>query len=288
MLCIGLIVSFLCLGCYPYTDHWKAAQQEYAKKDFLGAIIELNQYLMEENQDHHSDGLILRAKCYNKIGKHKKAQLDLERVFKIEPENRAGRLEFARLKLYLGDTASAVSLLSTFQSGSGRIVSDAWIEKGKLHFKKANYSQSLTDFNLAIQADSSNEYAWYYKGALLSSFVGKPDSANPISYPYLNFEEAIVAFVKTIKISPEFSDAWYKLGLVYLNQFKHEKGLNCLNMAIKLDSLNPGYYAARAEYYLNKRDTKQALRDYTKLLNISPNDEEAIRKVNQLNVAKSY
>jgi tetratricopeptide (TPR) repeat protein len=279
-------MNFLSLGCNSYTDHWKVAQQEYAKKDFLGAIIELNQYLMEDNQDHYCDGLILRAKCYNKIGKHKKAELDLERVFKIEPENESGRLEYVRLKLYLGDTTSAVRLLSTFQSGSGRIVSDAWIEKGKLHFKKARYSQSLTDFNLAIQTDSSNEYAWYYKGALLSSFVSDPDSANPVSYPYLNFEEAIVAFLKTIQLSPEFSDAWYKLGLVYLNQFKEEKGLNCLNMAIKLDSLNPSYYSARAEYYMNKGDTNSALNDYKKLLKIDSSNEEAIALLNQAKASK--
>jgi tetratricopeptide (TPR) repeat protein len=282
---IGLLLFFLIQACRPQIDHWKIAQQEFAEKDFLGTILELNQYLMDENQEHYIDALILRARCYNKIGKHKKAEQDLNRVLNIAPDNEVVHLEFARLKLYTGDTATALRLLSTLQSGSGRIVSDAWIEKGKIHFKKGMYSQAFTEINWAVQADSSNEYAWYYKGAFQSSFVASSDSSNRLIYPYLNFDEASVAFLETIKISPEFSDAWYKLGLVYLNQFKGEEGVNCLNRAIQLDSLNPGFFAARAEYYMNKGDRKAALDDYVKLLKFNPFDEEAQRRVRELNAA---
>jgi len=269
-------------SCAPNTDHWLLASAEFSQRDFLGAIIELNLYLMEDQPINQKEALVLRAQCYNRLEKHTKAEADLKAILAIDSTNEAALLEFARLKIFLGDTANALMMLSRLYSGSGHLVSEAWIEAGKIHFGFKEYEKSLEEFNNAIHADSSNEYAWYFKGALRSSFVGEPDSANPYLYPYLDFNEADHAFSKATMLNPTFADAWFKWALLDLNRFDDSGGLSKLARAIKFDSLNPGYFVARADYLAKRGHKKQAYIDYSAALRIGSPELEVYEKRRQL------
>jgi tetratricopeptide (TPR) repeat protein len=93
----------------------------------------------------------------------------------------------------------------------------------------------------------------------------------------LDFEQAIADFSKSISLNPEFPDAWFQRGIVYLNQFKPEKGLPDLDQAIKLYPQYSYYYFGRAEYYIREGKFSLAINDLEKAVKLNPEDALAAK-----------
>ena len=78
-------------------------------------------------------------------------------------------------------------------------------------------------------------------------------------------------------MDPKFPDAWFQRGVVYLNQFKPEKGLPDLEQAIKLYPKYSYYYFGRAEYYMREGKFKLAINDLEKAVKLNPEDALAAK-----------
>lgn len=262
-------LGMLLITCSPRRDHLKEAYREAGENDFLGAIIELNQLLAQHPSN--DSALLLRARCYNRIEKHEKAKTDLEHLLELYPGHTEGRVEYARMQAYLGDTAAALDVLSKI-SGAGIPVSEAWILSGQLHFYRKQYERVPGDLNRAIEADSSNDRAWYYRGVFYSSFVDGRDTFHLKYYPYINFEQALSDLTQALHLNPGLADAWYKRGLVHINMFNDRKGLEDISQSIRLDPKNAAYYFSRAEYYRKRGEHELARRDYKKAGELKPEE----------------
>jgi tetratricopeptide (TPR) repeat protein len=107
---------------------------------------------------------------------------------------------------------------------------------------------------------------------LHSRFFDEDRSSGTSIQRFFNFDQAIADFSRSIQLDPKFPDAWFQRGIVYLNQFKPEKGLPDLDQAIKLYPKYSYYYFGRAEYYMREGKFNLAIQDLEKATKLNPED----------------
>ncbi len=271
------LTSFILIlfSCSSQTDHWQLAQKEWEQNDFLGAIIELNTCI---DRDIQSDSIyLMRARCFQKIQNDSQAFIDFKQALVLNPRCDAARLELARLQILYHDTSSAgISLRILIQNKTGRLCSDAWIETGRMQYFSDQFPTAIYSLNQAVQADSNNHMAWYYRGLLFSRFFTPEGETGIANYPFLNFPAAISDFGQCIRLKPNFADAWYQRAVVYFNQFDELHGMPDINQAIRLEPKYSYYYSARAHQHNVSGRLQEALTDYNKAVSLNALDPEAL------------
>ena len=267
-----IILFFTC--CSSPTDHWVLAKQEWNQNDYLGSIIELNTCISLHQQ---TDSIyLLRARCYQKIQNDTQAIADYTQSLKYNPQNGDARLERARLQLQKGDTLNAgTSLRLLLKNPSPRIVSDSWIEIGRMQYFADHFPAAIHAMNQAVQFDSTNHMAWYYRGLLFSRFFTPQGETRAAHYPFLDLPAAINDFSQCIQRQPDFADAWYQRAVVWFNLFNENKGMPDINQAIRLEPKYSYYYSARAHQHAASGRLQAALHDYTTSISLNQQDPEA-------------
>ena len=263
-------ISFLLVACVQPSDWFSRAQMEFDQSDYLGAIVALNTHL--QNGDSSCDALHLRATSYRRIGKWRLAALDLMRAQSKWPNCIDAKLELARVLSDSGDTAAAHAQLNKLNDATGTLGAEIQIEQALLAYKQDRFHQALWHLDRAIQSDTLNHLAWYYRGYLRSRFTDDDHSAGARITDLLDFDAAISDFSRCLLIDPKFADAWYQRGIVYLNMLNHQLGLRDLKQAIILEPNFSFYYTGRAEYFMRERDFLSAKKDLQKAILINPND----------------
>ena len=270
----GSIVSFVLLiilaSCKPNVDYLARAESELQQEDYLGAIVEINSLLAQG--DSSCKAFQIRASGFRRIQKYRKSIEDLQYAVKKWPDCHEASLELARALADSGDTAQAFRVLQKINFLSGRIGAEVWIEKSKIHYYQDAFDQSLVELNEAIHKDSNYHLSWYYRGYLHSRFFDEDRSSGTSIQRFLNFDQAIADFSRSIQLDPKFPDAWFQRGIVYLNQFKPEKGLPDLDQAIKLYPKYSYYYFGRAEYFMREGKFNLAKEDFEMAVKLNPED----------------
>lgn len=269
------LFSFLLLltACSSSVNHWKQAQVEWEQKDYLGAIIELNTCLRDKQE---SDSIyLLRARCYQQIQNDSFAANDFHKALEINPHLGEAKLELGRLQLRANDTTAACKAFrELLHSQPARITSDAWIELGRNAYFSDQFPRAIVSMNKAVQTDSSNHMAWYYRGLLYSRFFTPEGETRPAYYPFLDMPLAIHDFSECIRLQPDFADAWYQRAMVHFNQFNHVQGMRDINEAIHLEPHYSYYYSARAHQFFVAGNTQSALNDYASAISYNALDPE--------------
>jgi tetratricopeptide (TPR) repeat protein len=251
------------------------AESELQQEDYLGAIVEINSLLAQG--DSSCKAFQIRASGFRRIQKFRKSIEDLQYAVKKWPDCHEASLELARALSDSGDTAQAFRVLQKISFLTNRTGAEVWIEKSKIHYYQDAFDQSLEELNESIRRDSTYHLSWYYRGYLHSRFFDEDRSAGTSVQRFLDFEQAIADFSKSISLDPEFPDAWFQRGIVYLNQFKPEKGLPDLDQAIKLYPQYSYYYFGRAEYYIREGKFSLAINDLEKAVKLNPEDALAAK-----------
>lgn len=270
----GSLFSYVLLiilaSCKSNVDYLARAESELQQEDYLGAIVEINSLLAQG--DSSCKAFQIRASGFRRIQKYRKSIEDLQYAVIKWPDCHEASLELARALADSGDTAQAFRVLQKINFLTGRIGAEVWIEKSKIHYYQDAFDQSLAELNEAIRRDSSYHLSWYYRGYLHSRFFDEDQSSGTSIQRFLNFDQAIADFSRSIQLDPKFPDAWFQRGIVYLNQFKPEKGLLDLDQAIKLYPKYSYYYFGRAEYYMRERKFNLAKEDLEMAVKLNPED----------------
>lgn len=270
-ICLGLFFS----SCGDAPNYLQRAESELEQEDYLGAIVEINSLLAKG--DSSCRAFQIRASGYRRTMKYRKSIEDLQYAVKRWPECHEASLELAKALSDSGDTAQAFRVLQKISFLTNRTGAEVCIEKSKIHYYQDSFDQSLEELNEAIRRDSTYHLSWYYRGYLKSRFFDEDRSAGNSIQRFLNFDQAISDFSKCIILDPEFPDAWFQRGIVYLNQFKPEKGLPDLDQAIKLYPQYSYYYFGRAEYYIREGKFRLAINDLEKAVKLNPEDDLAVK-----------
>ena len=159
-------------------------------------------------------------------------------------------------------------------------LADAYYQRGRVRLtsRVAQYTElsesfradvkgALADLSRAIRLNPSLAEAYFARGEYYESAL-KP-------------REAILDFARVIKISPGNARAYYMLGELYSENYEErsanpELALNNYSLAIKVD---PGYVDAyfRRVYLLDERNPSQAIADLTQIILLDPDNANAYR-----------
>jgi len=130
----------------------------------------------------------------------------------------------------------------------------AWYNLGIIYNKKSRYEEAIEAYDYALAINPENTFALFNKANILSNqerysealdiyldFVAEePESIEGLTYlaecydKTGNEELARKYYFAAIDITPEFSDPWYGLGLLYLSRNKAAESIRYLKRALEL------------------------------------------------------
>ena len=158
-------------------------------------------------------------------------------------------------------------------------------ESGKNFFKLGDYNTAENLFTQAIQLDSSNALAYYWRGHIYSEFEEykraiadyiKATELLPLyqsrADSYLEVYDWVISdCTRAIELDSNSASAYCVRGRVYLILEKYNRAIVDLNRAIELDPNFALAYNNRGVAYKNSGQYERAIADYTKAIELDPN-----------------
>lgn len=118
-----------------------------------------------------------------------------------------------------------------------------------LNFYNAkSYSQAVSEFNEVVKKDAKNQQAHFYLGK---------------SHQALNKNaDAVSAYKKAIEIKPDYAEANYELGSIYLKQRDFQTALPYIEKAAKINYKSVDYLIALGDNYRELKKCEYAVVPY--------------------------
>jgi len=133
---------------------------------------------------------------------------------------------------------------------------------GNTYKSLGRFDEARQAYEKAIEIDSMHAGA-YYNLSIIYTDIDK----DPV--------KAVALLRKAIEISPYFSKAYNKLGLVYLGEGKIDKAIELLNKAVKLNPDDPEIYHNFGYIYVQIGRKGDAIAMYKKAIEVNLNYVEA-------------
>lgn len=193
------------------------------------------------------------------VKKHGDALTTLDQILQQDPQNAEAFYMAGRVALDKNEYANAIS---SFQKSVNIDAGneDAWLFLGRL-YSDQNDERALQCFDNALRVDSSLLEAREYKGA----YYKKQGQ----------FEKAFEVYRDIIARNPDFANAYFDMGMMYLDMDSLAKAYSSYDIAIKTDPLFVKAYYWRGVASEKKGDLKAAYADYKQASGMMPDFEEA-------------
>lgn len=130
--------------------------------------------------------------------------------------------------------------------------------RGNAYIRLQRYEEALTEFNHAIEMESSKSFVYSNRG---NAYQGLQ-----------RYEEALADYNHAIELDPIDAKAYSNRGLTFNNLQQYETALVDHNHAIQLDSFSALNFINRGYTYKNLRRYKEALIDYNRAIELEPNN----------------
>ena len=192
------------------------------------------------------------------VMQHSDALATLDKILQIDPNNAEAFYMAGRVALDKGDTTRAIgSLQKSVQFDSDN--ADAWRFLGRI-FAERNNPLAIRYFDNALRVDSTDLESREYK-AVFYKLRGE-------------FDKAFEIYRDIINRNPDYSNAYFDMGTIYLEQDSLQKAHDHFNLAIKTDPLfvMAYYYRGHTAELLGNIATAKA--DYQQALRLAPSYPE--------------
>ena len=200
------------------------------------------------------------------LKQHQNSLKTVDRILKIDPQNAEGYFMMGLNFREMGDIPRAINSFQSAVENEPELI-DGWVVLGELFAQRDN-DIAERYFDNAARLDSLNADVLMAKANYYHN-KGRLD-------------EALEVYDNIIRVEPQYSDAFYNMGLAKLEQNKVEEAYRQFDMTIKTDPLHiMGYFyrGFSAEQLGNKT---QAEKDYNHVLKFSPDFERAMEGLERL------
>ncbi len=120
------------------------------------------------------------------------------------------------------------------------------------YYNSKDYEKAVAEFKEVVKTDGKNQQAYFYLGK---------------SHQALNkTDEAIGAYKKAIEIKPDYAEANYELGSIYLNKKDYEAALPFIEKAAKIKYTSTDYLIALGDNYRELKRCNYAVVPYGKVM----------------------
>ncbi len=190
----------------------------------------------------------------------------IDRVLQIDPRNGEAYFMFGMNFKETGDTARAIN---SFQEAVeiNPDNTDAWINLGQLQAALGN-SIAEQYFNSAIASSAGNIEALHAKAQYLTDQD--------------RLEDALELYRQIALIDPQYEDAFYNSGLLYMEMDSIDAAHRQFDMAIKVEPLHVRAYFFRGLASELMGRLQEARQDYQQALQLQPDYPEASEGLERL------
>jgi tetratricopeptide (TPR) repeat protein len=192
------------------------------------------------------------------VRQHNEALATLNKVLERDPQSSEGFFMTGRVALDMGDTSRAIS---AFQR-SGQLDSDnidVWMFLGRI-FSNKNSPLAIQYFDNALRLDSTLLEAREFKGVYYKRRG--------------EFDEAFEIYKDIIVRNPDYSNAYFDMGMIYLELDSLRDAQKNFDLAIKTDPLFVRAYYYRGVSYETEGKVEDAINDYKQAAKMAPSFEE--------------
>ncbi len=193
------------------------------KGKYSEALIVLNEIDTFTNEYYSANVSLLKADCYNFIGRYIEAKNELIKTLEYYPEDAYNQNYLGDILIKIGqyDKAEKAYKKAVELDSKPHYLLDYADLLATDHFKDYNMSKSLV--LSALQKDSSNAIVYFYLAELEVIFR--------------NYEEAKTNYLKAIELNPHYTSAKKNLAKLLANHFDElKKAVSYLYEVIKDDS----------------------------------------------------
>jgi tetratricopeptide (TPR) repeat protein len=200
------------------------------------------------------------------VQQHNEALTTLDGVLRREPQNAEAYFMAGRVALDMKDTVHAINMLKK----SAQFNSDnalAWRFLGRIYSEKNN-PLAIQYFDNALRVDSTDLATREFK-AMFYKRRGE-------------FDQAFAVYRDIIVRNPDYSNAYFDVGMIYLELDSMQKAYDHFNISIKTDPLfvMAYYYRGLTAELMGNREA--ALADYRQANKMSPDYPEAKEALQRL------
>lgn len=193
------------------------------------------------------------------VRKHADALATLDKILQRDPQNAEAYYMAGRVALDKGDTTNAIgSLQKSVKIDADN--ADAWFFLGRI-FSKKNQPVALLYFDNALRVDSSFLEAQEFKAAFYKRRG--------------EFDKASAIYKDLLLRDPDYANAYFDLGMMYLEQDSLSKAYDHFNIATKVDPIFVKAYYYRGLVNEKMGNKEAALIDYKQANGMAPEYEEA-------------
>lgn len=203
--------------------------------------------------------LLKLSECYLIVQQHNDALATLNKLLERDPQSAEAFFMTGRVALDMRDTTRAINALEKSARFNAENV-DAWLFLGRI-FSNKNNPAAIRYFDNALRVDSTNLEAREFK-AIFHKRRGE-------------FGRAEQVYRDILQRNPDYSNAWFDLGMMALEQDSFAQAHNYFNVAIKTDPLFVNAYYYRGVTAELQDNYDGALADYQQANRMAPNFKEA-------------
>jgi tetratricopeptide (TPR) repeat protein len=201
------------------------------------------------------------------LTKYEESMKTIDKVLKVDPQNAEAFFMFGLNFRETADTNRAINSFQKAVSFEPELV-DAWINLGQLYGARDN-KLAGTFFDNAIEVAPENIIALHAKANYLSD---QDDLSG-----------AIELYKKINTLDPQYDEAFFNTGLLYLDLDSIDQAYQHFDMALKVSPTFIMAYYYRGVASEMKGNVAKAKKDYEQALRMAPNYENARQAVDRLN-----
>ncbi|TNE75949.1 MAG: tetratricopeptide repeat protein [Bacteroidetes bacterium] len=219
----------------------------------------------------------------------------LQQALRENPHNETAVYELAHCFEQLNDLEGAVKCYSDFIDDNPYSFT-AWYNLGNTYSRQENFDKALWAYDYCllindkfgpVHFNMGNAYMNQEKFTkAIQSFSESLalDGDDPVAHSYLgecyeqigDYDHAKEHYQKGIELAPELAEPWLGLGIVADLEGNTKAGLPYMHKAYELDPDNTGILHVLAGAYEKLEDKEQADFFYQRVLELDPDDDEAL------------
>lgn len=204
------------------------------------------------------------------LTKHQESLKTIDRILRKSPQNPDAYLLMGLNFKEMGDTSRAINSFQESVDNNSQMV-DAWIELGNL-FAATGRSQASACFDNAIQIAPNAIEPYHAKAFYLANIKNE-------------LEAAIEVYEQLHLVDPQYEEAYYNSGLLYLDLEKYEDAYKKFDLTVKISPTHiRGYYYRGVASEL-QGNLAAAKTDYEQALKMVPSYEAAAAGLERINRA---
>jgi tetratricopeptide (TPR) repeat protein len=193
------------------------------------------------------------------VQQHQDALSTLDKILQKDPQNAEAFYMSGRVALDKRDTVNAIKALQKSVKIDA-FNADAWFFLGRIFAERRN-PLAVQYYDNALRVDSTNLEIREFKGAYFKRRG--------------QFKQAFEVYRDIIRRDPDYSNAYFDQGMIYLELDSLQKAYDHFNYAVKTSPLFVKAYFYRGVAAEAMGNTAAALGDYVQANKMSPNWPEA-------------